>query len=465
MRTILIPVSNGFFVRNGLRTDFLQVLKETPDLRVVFLAPAEKIAYYREQFSAPNLLFEEIPPVDHPTIEKFFKLLEAASIHTATTRSIQFYYFYRKGSQDRFPIRLASFILQRACALLGSFRAWRAFIRLAYASVPDQSCAELFQKYKPDLVFCPTLIYGNEYVLLRDALRRGVPTIGMTSSWDNLYSKTFLRVSPDLLFVQTPILKEQAALRADYPPDRVRIIGVPQYDPYFRKEGLLSREEFAERLGADPSKKILLYAFSGKVGMDIDFAMLDLLNDAMKKGELPSDLQVFVRPYPKRDFSPAKVEKIKKQYGFVVASASFQFGVGKDSWEFDASSLSLLSNSLFHSDIVVSTYSTFFIEAAIFDRPLIAVGFDADPGTDYWNSARRFFEWDHLADIKALGAVDIASSRADFLCAVHEAVAHPEARRAARAAIVGEQCAYTDGKSGERLADELLSSLLKSSHE
>src|SRR3989344_3651459 len=295
MKKILIPVSNSFTVRNFLRSDFLSVLLRGADHSVVLLAPKDKIDYYRQEFSLPGVQFELLPPVTESAAERLFKLLESSSIHTNTVKLIHWHYLKRKGTQTPFVVRLPVFIFRRACSFLGQFRFFRHMVRLLYGLISCQPFSAVLDTYKPDVVFCPTLIYGGEFALLKEAKLKGILTCGMVSSWDNFYSKTYLRVFPDRLLVQTRSLFDQAVARADFPPEKIQIVGVPQYDRHFRRTGVLPRDEFIRSLGGDPEKKLILYALSGKVGFDIDANMLTIFDKSVIKKSVLSTVFWFGR--------------------------------------------------------------------------------------------------------------------------------------------------------------------------
>src|SRR3989344_4729776 len=413
MKRILVPVSNSFFVRNFLRTDGLKILLGRPGIELVFLVPKVKLEYYRKEFSSSRLTFVEMPR-QNIAIEKFFKFLETSSVHTRTVLMQQYFYLKRIGAKENIVIRFFVFFLSRLLWHLGRFSWWRQLVRFFYVLFREGAFEKILSELKPDLVFCPTLIY-NEFPLLRAAKRKGIKTLGMISSWDNFYSKTFLRVQPDALLVQTEYLKSLAHQLADYPLEKITVTGVPQYDRYFKKTEIVQRSEFIKGLGGDPDKKLILYAFSGKLGIDVDFDILDILSRALQEGRIPNSAQILVRPYPKNDFSPERVFKIKKRYGFLVRQVAGHVGAGKDNWEFEEESLALLGNTLAHSDIIITMYSTFFIEGAIFNKPLIAVAFDGRHKRAYWNSSRRFFDWNHLADIKKSGGISIARSEEELI--------------------------------------------------
>ena len=456
MKTILANVSNSFFVRNFLRSDALRVLEKSGRVRLVLLAPGNKIDYYKKEFRDPFITFDVLPDVRNSWTERFFKFLETASIHTRTSYMLSKSHFHRRGSRRFFLGRLLSFMMRCFFWQAGQFALFRALIRGIYFAIPNEAFDELLGTYKPDLVFLPTLIYAEDYVLAKAAKKRGIKTLGMTLSWDNFYSKTFLLVKPDELLVHTELIVEQAKKLGDYWKGRITATGIPQYDRYFRRDGLLSRKDFFEKIGADQSGKLILYAFSGKAGLDIEFSVLDILHSALKKGEIPDRAQVLLRPYPRYDFPIWRLEELKSKYGFMAFSpVAHPFGT-KGDWEFDQAALDFLAASLAHSDIVITMYSTFFIEAAIFDKPLVAVGFDGDKKLDYWNSARRFFDWNHLAELRPLGGIKIVGNKEEFLEAVNKYLAQPSWLAQGRRKIVLQQCQFTDGCAGERVAKTIL---------
>lgn len=453
MKTILIPVSNGFVARNFLRGGLAAHLAER-GARLILLAPPEKRAYYESQFHFPHAVWGDLP-TDSERRAKIWKFLEHASIPTRTVYLMHQFYLHRRGSQTPFLIRLAGFVWRMALWTLGHFHIYRALFRRVYFFTRDTTAAALLAAYTPDLVFCPTLIYGCEYALIKEARRRGIKTIAMPSSWDNFTSKTLLRAFPDRLLVQTDIMKKDVMRYGDYPAHTISVVGVPQYDGHFRREGILSRAEFFKRIGADTEKKLILFAFSGKTSMEADWEALTVLANAFQKGALSrADAQVLVRPYPKRKLSEKEYARVRDEFGFLIAPPVERVGSGKDAWEFDDRALAFLRNSIAHADLVITACSTFFVEAAIFGKPLVAIAF-GPRGADYWNSARRLFEWNHLADLGRTGGVWRAASAAELIRAISEYLTNPALHADGRKRIAAEQAVFTDGKSLERIVAAL----------
>ncbi|MEK7082741.1 MAG: CDP-glycerol glycerophosphotransferase family protein [Patescibacteria group bacterium] len=460
MKTIITIASTGMFVRNLVCTDVRDILRMA-GVRLVILAPAEKLEYYRSEYTDEFLEFAELPLLKKMMRERIFQFFENSSIHTRTAAMLQRTKFRRFGSRTRIIIRLPLFLCVRACWHLGKFFWWRNTIRRIYAHVPNRALDKIIETYKPDLIFCPSMFYTEDYVLLKAAKRFSIATIGMVLSWDNFYSKTFLRMHPDHLIVHTDMIRDLAVQYGDYPVSRILVTGVPQYDRHFRRQGVISREDFIRGLGGNPSKKLIVYAFSGKSGLHIDFDILDMIAIDLKSGKIKEEVNVLIRPYPKFDMKEKRAEEFRQTYGFLVRPVVTHVGPkGEYDWEFDASASDLLENTLVHADVIISMYSTFFIEGAIMDKPLIAVGFDGHKkNLDYDNSAVRFFDWNHLQDIKALGGIRIAHNRSELIDAINAYLVHPEADREGRKKIAIQQCQFTDGMSARRIASVLLDQL------
>jgi len=459
-KTILIPITNNFFARNFLNSDAFLLLKNEPDLRLVFLAHKNKLDFYRRTLQGGNVLFEQMPPVEDKILEKFFRFLEQSSIVTSRTRIDHVSYLLRGSGKHYFLRvieRLPIFLTKEFFRLLGHFGSlWRALTRFTYKVIPSSYYKNIFDTYRPNLIFCPTMVWSEDYALIREAQKAGIKTSGQVFSWDTFYSKTFLRLHPDLLIVQTDYIKKQAETLGDFPSGKIVVTGVAQYDYHFKKDGLLSRQEFFKQIGADPKKKLILYALSGKAAFGIEFDILDILHSIIREKELSCDVQVLLRPYPKLDFSEAKLELLRERYGFLGRPSTTAFGSMRGQWSMDEDDIVYLLNSLAHADIIINMYSTFLVEGAIFNKPLIAPAFDGYKKRIYWNSGRRFFDWDHLRDVKRYGGVTIVHSRNELTGSINNYLQNPDLKSAERRKIVKEQCQFTDGRSGERVARVLI---------
>lgn len=452
VKTILAKFDSGFFVRNFLRTDALNIILKN-NIRLILLVPKEKLDYYRKEFPQENIVFEILPDIKKSKIERFFNFIEKFSIHTSTVYMI-FRSEFEKTQNLNIMRRVLTFLFKFILWQIGRFWFWRKLVRKIYFLIPSRKFSVFFEKYKPDLVFAPYMVF-TDHCLLKEAKKAGIKTLGMTLSWDNLYSKTFLLSHPDYLVVQTQKIQKQVKTMGDY-FGVVSVCGIPQYDRHFTKNDVVTREEFFKKIGADPKNKLVVYAFSGKQGLHIDFDILNIVNEARKNGGIKEIVEVLARPYPRTDFPEDKLEKIRNEYGILVFSSTKHVGGGNNDWEFDEESIFFLENTLAHADIIITMYSTFFIEAAIFDKPLIGVAFDGSKKLPYWDSASRFFEWDHLRDIKSLGGIKLVYSQQELIGAINKYLSEPEHMKEGREKLVLQQVQFKDGLSGQRVAEVIL---------
>ncbi len=454
MNRILVPASTGALARNFLRAGFIAEAR-CAGLSLIFVVPQEKIDAYKKEFGAQGVFFETAPRQDFAFLESIFKTGEKWSIHSRFILLHHFFFLKRHGSQDAFFVRAVLFLVRIFLWFLGGFNLFRRAARFAYSLLPAPSARAFLKTHRPALVFCPSLLYGVEWQLTKEARKLGIPTVGMVASWDNFYSKTFLRVFPDYLFVNNDLLKKQAIVLANYPESRIRVVGAPQYDRHCRRDGVVSRSEFMKSIGADPSKKLILYAFSGKISEAVDNEILAVLSRLFDESELRNTTQVLVRPYPKRNFSTQKTGWARKSFGFLVEESSTTIGDGKDKWELDEDALRFMANSLAHADVVITACSTFFVEAALFGAPLIGISFDGGLKCDTWNSARRFREWEHLADLERTGGVWFVENEVAFLRALQSYLSSRELHASGRTRIVEEQLAGFGGKAARTVAESL----------
>ena len=455
MKTIFITLHNTFAIRNLFRSGALSVLLNDRDARVVALAPEEKIHYYQKEFK--DVIFERLPVEARDSwIERLFHFLTVDAIHTNSVKIQQYSQVLRFGSYASYLWKPIFFPAQRLVWHLGGFSWWRSFMRWVYGRLPSNYYGRLFDKYRPDLAFAANMINPDDYRLLLEAKRRNTKTMGMILSWDNLTTKSPLCVFPDRLIVHNPVIKEEAQKFAGYPLEKVVVTGIPQYDRYFQKRGIIGRDEFIKSIGGDPKKKLVLYAASGKASIAFDLDVVEIIQKGIVSGVLPADTQILVRPYPRYDFPKEKMAVVEKLPRVFIHSPVEHLGTGRDDWEFEEESLDFMVNSLFHADAVLAMSSTFLIESCVFDKPTISVLFDGYQKKGYYQSAKKLFDFEHLADIKKINALAFVFNEKELYDAINDALLHPERRKEERKNLVLRQCAFTDGKSAERVAKAIL---------
>lgn len=456
MKTILITVANGIIARNLLRTDFIEVLKKTAGLKVVLLVPKNKLEFYKKEFEGQNLVFEPFPPEPPLTFsERIVHYFGINGISSSAMRVKQYEVLYNK---NIFLYRkLFFFITQRIAWYLGKIKLWRKFLQFLFNSASTQTnYYNLFSRYNPDLVFATYLCSFEEFRLLKQAKRKGIKTLGQILSWDNLTTKIFVFCQPDKFIVPNERAQEELIHYVGYPAKNIFISGSPQYDYYFSKKlDLPAREEFFKKIGADPSKKLILYAISSKKASPNYVEIFQELYQAKERGKIKYPFQIIVRSYPKRDFTEKEKEAIK-QYGFLIDMPTTYLDDSKkeNTWEIKKGDMENLTNLIYHSDLLLTTYCTIIFDACILNRPIININFDGLKNRPYYISVRKIENWVfYNQKPKSLKTVN---NFTELFGAINEYLANPKLNQKEREETAKEQCFFMDGKSGQRMAQFLL---------
>jgi hypothetical protein len=451
-KTIFLPIYNGIRAKNFFYTDTYRDLVKDRDIRLVIAIPSSKSGYYRKVFNEPNVIFE---PLDITSEPWFGRLLAEMGFNMLNTKTIRFkqkleYWRYKKWTR---------FMAKRAIHyLLGPFTFLRGVVRCMDRLVGvHPGVSALLDKYKPDLVLAPDIVFPLDRIFLRAAKRKGYFVVGMTRSWDNLTSKGVIQILPDVLILHTSRMKKQAVELVGMPEQRIAVTGPPDYDKYFQPLAT-SRGEFCRKLGIPLERKIVLFAPFYDEYTGSALIMLNILLGAVKNGRLPTDLHFLVRYRPATpEMSSTEIEAS----GNVTFTkpCEFYFPVNANvqaptrDWEFSPDDNELMINSIAYSDIVITTYSTLAIDAAARDKPTIGVRFDADPKTPLKSRVTAIHDaHDHYGELEAAGGVRLVWSGDELIEAVKTYLEHPEYERAGRAKITKEQIEFCDGKNGSRAA-------------
>jgi hypothetical protein len=248
-------------------------------------------------------------------------------------------------------------------------RHWRRMARLlqtAEAIIPSDRLFELYIRYEqPDVVLVTPLVdYGSyqpDYV--KSAHRLGVPVVFLPFSWDNLTNRGLIRVEPDRLLVWNEFQKKEAVEMHGIASNRVKVVGAPRFDEFFRMGPSTSREEFCRRLHLAPDRPLVLYLCSSPFVAPREVEFVQRWIRALRRAEDPAvrTCGILVRPHPVH---------VKQWKGVDLSSASHTaLWPEKETLNADQG----LYDSLHHARAVVGLNTSAMIEAAIAGRPVLSI--------------------------------------------------------------------------------------------
>ena len=458
--TMLLSVPHGGAAGNMLRTGMLQrVLDAIPELRVVIVSPLARDAQFVREHSSARVAVEDLPAHVPSGLEaRLLGLIQATYLDSAVTASVR---IRRAEALAKGTVRWIRAKRLLASALLPSITRPHTRYELSDDWVSHPWAESLFERVRPSLLVVsnPGLIL-SEVPLLRTAARHNIPTMAVDPSWDNFTNKVIPVRRVGRLIVWNDIMKRQSVTLHGYAPDQIRLAGVPQFDLYFREGVTISREQFIQRIGGDPAKRLITLTTTARELYAHYESIIDVIVAAMRAERFGLPAQLLVRVHPRDDLARYKpfqglpdvmVEKPFRET--VRAGDGMAVDVTRDAQRH-------LAATMKHSDVIVSVASTIAIEGAIFDTPGVNIAFDGTGQPDpYVRSARRYLDFTHFADIIRQGAMRVANSPDEMLEQISKYLADPELDAAGRRRVVEEQCRFLDGRAAERIADFVVAEL------
>lgn len=449
MKKIFITVNDGSIARNILRSSVLAGLLSDPSVSLGLIAHKDKADLYRREFGSNRVWVFPYECGPLTLYERVLSFLIRNGLHTRTILMDQ---------RTHIEGRWVMFYIKRVLTYtLGSSKLFHQFIRFLFRfRPPTLFMHNLFLIEKPDLIFSTDVQAELDFDAVSAARKAGVPVVGMVRSWDNLTARGGLvPFIPGKLLVWNPYIKGEAIHIQHIPERVVCLTGIPQFDWYIKKELILSHEKFFRRLSIDPAKRLILFAGEGHFHAPHEPETVAVVSHAMNEGKIPADVAVVFRPHPNFMIDRETI----KGLGNIVFDDGVASYIGheRSSWEMDQEKMAHLVNSLYHADILVTTASTMTIDEVAFGKPVVCIAFDGKSREPYWNSVSRYYhDYNHYHDLSRTGGFAIARNAEELVRAINEYLKNPQKDAEGRARIVENFIWKLDGKSGERIAKELL---------
>ena len=287
------------------------------------------------------------------------------------------------------------------------------------------------------------------------AKKLGIPTLAYIPSWDNITTKNRMVFKYDGYLVWSEQIKKE--LHQFYPATRNRpvyIVGAPQFDIFFQKRFHQTRAEFCLEQNLNPELPLIVYAIGSPNFLQEHHGALEMAKK-IHRNEF-GKVQMLVRPHPIHDnaqlhnafdkFAPQVQLQQTHNAGKQVAERSQ-----------DERQIREWINTFRHADVVINLSSTVTIDAAIFDKPIINLDFDPQPGqTDQALIYDINHRWNHFKPVAESGGVWLVKNFDELTHAVKSYMQNPNLHRPERKQIVRYVCEYIDGNCAERMAQAIV---------
>lgn len=314
---------------------------------------------------------------------------------------------------------------------------------------PTEEFWELVRRYRPALLVTATPGFtAFEAEQIVSAKRLGLKTAAININYDNLTSNGKMIRKTDFLAVWNGIMEREALDLHRYPRERLAVVGCLRFDHYFTDPAdprFPSREQFLRVKGLDPARKTIVFAGPTPSNYPPRRELAETLVRMKRDGAMNGDPNILIRLHPIDQFETYK--DLAGIPGIAIERAGrpvLPDAAGGQKVEMDEADLINLTATLEYADVVLNFASTVIMEAAIFDRPVINIGFP-----EY---RRIVYEFEYNKGLMDTGAVRLARDPAELAAEINEYLAHPERDREARARLLDQYIPFRDGRTWERTA-------------
>jgi hypothetical protein len=107
--------------------------------------------------------------------------------------------------------------------------------------------------------------------------------------------------------------------------------------------------------------------------------------------------------------------------------------------------------------VIVNLSSTAAIDGALFDKPVVNLDFDPEPGKHKQTLVKEINHlWTHFKPVAESGGLWLVNDLAEMIAAIRAYLAQPALHRAERRQMAEFVVQFLDGNSGARMAAALL---------
>ena len=479
-KKIFISADHGMAIIYFLQSDVVPTLLDT-GVEVVILTDDETKTQISNRFARAGLTFEGLRLKEasryantfRPRLQWLLAYLRRVGGSWRINTEAMDSHVWEVWVENSWKFRLGIWIpAALAILLLRTFAFARKFlVRMQNRFIPRPNLyADLFENYKPDLVIASTAGWRLDRYLLREATLHHIPTMAAIVGWDNPSSYSIPGAPVDYATCWSQLQKDELVYGSDWDPARVHIGGIPSYDGYFKKQWLLSKEEYFKLHGLDPNRKLISYACSF-VHFAPNYPNVEALAKLVSSDELTEPSQLLVRLHPSHFQDRPKIfteerERIltlEKQYPnvHIVKPVPLGGSLGYYSGE----DMDEKSSMMAHSDVLVTVYSTMVVETAVHDTPIVAAVIDVPGG---WNVPKKFSlslkkigNWPTHKRFRDAKAGRVASNEKELCEVLNLYLKNPSLDAAQRRKFIEDEITFTDGTSGRRTAEFILKILNK----
>ena len=280
--------------------------------------------------------------------------------------------------------------------------------------------------YQPDIILNLHQRAPSTAPIISSAIELNIKVATVIYSWDNV-PKARLISRYDFYFVWSKLMKKELdVLYPEIASSQIHIVGTPQFEFYFQEKYYVDKEFFYDQFGLDIQKKTICFSGNDQASPYEAYYLNDLCEALCKIDQIDRPQIIFRRcPVDKTN----RFNQVLKKYSHLIFSIDPDWGgvLGSDSCFSENyprfNDVSLLVNTLKHSDLVINLGSTMAHDAAILDKPCLYLNYD--PVVNSVFKVEDIYNFQHFRSMENLKAVGWINSKEEILQKIVSALINP----------------------------------------
>jgi hypothetical protein len=430
-KKVLFLIPDGVGIRNYLYSNVLNYVKQDAAIAIWSNLPEKAFTKVKE-LHAINIEYKNLKLNPESLLTRLFK--EAATYGRLLSNSkkvsnITVLNNWRKENKN--------FKLRQLYSLAEKMGMWSSKKYSRILSLEEKAQKywkrSIIESYKKDLgILNPTSIFithqrvSSLMPVCIAAKELGIPVITAIYSWDNL-PKGRLAVQADKYIVWSDYMKDE--MKIYYPEinqEKVLVTGTPQFEFYFKKQLLLSKNDFAQKFGLDSTKTWICFSGDDTLTSPNDQMYLRDVASALGKNSKLSEIQIIFRRCPV-DFSARYDDVLKDSKSIVSINPEWYTSAsGWNSFFPKFSDVSLLVNTASHCALVINVGSTMSHDFAVLNKPCLYINYNIKNQNLDW-STDTIYKFQHFRTMQNLEAVGWLNSSEEIGEKIIKALENPAA--------------------------------------
>ena len=323
---------------------------------------------------------------------------------------------------------------------------------------------ENLKNLKPDLVILGDIQNPVSFNYFKLCKKYKIKICGNVRTWDHLTKNGPVISGLDEYWVWNPIMKEELIKFHKINVDKIYEVGSPQFDYYLNNSEAnkdlmeyfkVKNPENEFSLNNDSS--ILFFATNRPHRGIGEESIIHHICENIALGAYPDkDITIILRSHPYDNTFEKRFEEFKK-YPFVrlFSSPPLSNFIPSEFRE-DMIKVNLL---LEKTKLVICGQSTFAIDSACTDTPIINISFEGDVKVDEKLSVKNRYNVDHYQKLLSFNGTKIADSFKSLDEKIIEYLKDPTVDRQGRNLINKNFAGFSDKPSSERISERILLNL------